>query len=82
MPVKNILKMKNPHCVSNPHCPTMHLNGLPMGNPNANAGGHDLLKIAGYSFAAYAIYLAVTGQLDSRGSLDSSPTDFFVPTLL
>ena len=82
MPVKNVLKMKNPHCVSNPHCPSMHMNGIAIGNPSIVPEEHSILHYLGYGLAAYAIYLAVTGQLDSKGALQSSPTDFYVPSLL
>ena len=57
MPVKNVLKMRNPSCVSNPHCGAIHFNGIAMGNPNANAQGTDWAKVAKYSFVAYAFYL-------------------------
>lgn len=77
MQVKNVLKLRNPHCLNNPHCGAMHFNGIAMGNPNANANAQqtDWLKVAGYGLVAYALYLAWTGRLESTGAAMYSPVD-------
>ena len=67
--------MRNPHCMNNPGCGAMHFNGIPMGNPNANQQGTDWLKVAGTGLVAYALYMAFTGQLDSRSAAMSAPLD-------
>jgi len=75
MQVKNVLKLRNPHCVSNPHCGAMHFNGTPMGNPNANAQQTDWLKVAGYGVVAYVVVMALQGARHSRGAAMYSPVD-------
>lgn len=75
MPIKNVLKMRNPSCVSNPHCGAIHFNGIAMGNPNANAQQFNWLQAAGGALVAYALYMAFTGQLESQGAAMRSPLD-------